>query len=114
MTAVDAPDETVVQATEDELLELIGPLGDLLLTWSYEGTVRCESVVARVAARYGHTVDATFLADAAFVTVGDRTLSFSREPIVPFLNQVTRMKALLAEIDRGGLSTREAAERLAE
>ena len=114
MTAVDAPDETVVQATEDELLELIGPLVDLLLTWSYEGTVRCESVVARVAARYGHTVDATFLADAAFVTVGERTLSFSREPVVPFLNQVTRMKALLAEIDRGGLSTREAAERLAE
>jgi hypothetical protein len=33
--------------TDEELLELIGPLVDLLLTWSYEGTLRCEAIVGR-------------------------------------------------------------------
>jgi hypothetical protein len=41
--------------SEDELLGLLGPLVDLLLTWSYEGTMRCESIVREVATRYGHT-----------------------------------------------------------
>jgi uncharacterized membrane protein YjjP (DUF1212 family) len=114
MPAVDAARAALVEpATEDELLELVGPLVELLLTWSYEGTLRCERIVADVAARYGHTVDATFLADAAFVTVGTRTLSFSREPTVPQLNQVAELKRLLIELHGRGLSTREAARRLA-
>lgn len=99
--------------SEGEVLELIGPLVEVLLTWSYEGTMRCEAVVADVAARYGYRVDATFLADAALVTLGDRTLSFAREPTVPQLNQVSEFKRLLVEIERGGLSPRAAAERLA-
>jgi hypothetical protein len=99
--------------SEDELLGLLGPLVDLLLTWSYEGTMRCESIVRGVAARYGHRVEASFLADVAVVTVGERTLSFSREPTVPPLNQVSELEELLAEIDRGGLSPAAAAGRLA-
>ena len=96
---------------DEELLELLGALTDLLLTWSYEGTFRCESIVRDVARRYGREVEAAFVADAAVITLGERTLSFSREPIVPPLNQVTELKRLLTEIDR--LSAREVTERLA-
>jgi hypothetical protein len=98
---------------EDELLGLLGPLVDLLLTSSYEGTMRCESIARDVAARYGHRVEASFLADVALVTVGERTLSFSREPTVPSLNQVSDLEEPLAEIDRGELSPAAAAVRLA-
>lgn len=111
--------ESVVGATamkpssEEEVLELIGPLTDLLLTWSYEGTLRCEAVVVDVAAVYGHTASAAFFADAALVTIGEHTLSFSREPTVPRLNQVSEMKRLLAEIFANRLSPHEAATRLA-
>jgi len=100
-------------ATDEELLGLLGPLVETLLTWSYEGTMRCEAVVQDVAERYGRTAEATFLADAAVVTLGDRTLAFSREPTVPPLNQVSAFKTFLAAIDRGALSVHEAAERLA-
>src|SRR5262245_6628189 len=100
-------------AGDEELLGLLGPLVETLLTWSYEGTMRCEAVVQDVAEHYGRTVEATFLADAAVVTVGERTLAFSREPTVPPLNQVSRFKAFLGDIDRGALSPRQATERLA-
>ncbi|HEY7148589.1 MAG TPA: threonine/serine exporter family protein [Gaiellaceae bacterium] len=99
--------------SDEELLELLGPLTELLLVWSYEGTFRAEEIVREVAAVYGREVEAAFMADAAVVTLGERTLSFSREPTVPPLNQVTDMKRLIAEIKRGGLSPRGAAERIA-
>jgi uncharacterized membrane protein YjjP (DUF1212 family) len=86
---------------------------ELLLRSSFEGTMRCERIVRDVAAHYGHPVDVTFLADAALITLGERTLSFSREPTVPPLNRASMVKGLLAEIDRGGLSAGAAAERLA-
>jgi uncharacterized membrane protein YjjP (DUF1212 family) len=113
--AGDSPAQAVATeaVSEDELLGLLGPLVDLLLTWSYEGTMRCESIVRDVAARYGHTVETSFLADAALVTVGERTLSFSREPTVPPLNQIPMLEELLAEIDRGRLSPAAGAARLA-
>ncbi|KUL28137.1 threonine/serine exporter family protein [Actinoplanes awajinensis] len=98
--------------TEKELLALLGPLTEWLLSSSFEGTMRCEAIVREVAGRYGHTVETTFLADAALLSVGERTLSFAREPGVPPLHQVTRTKRLLAEI-RQGLPAAEAAGRLA-
>ena len=97
---------------DDELLELLAPLVDLLLIWSYEGTERCEAVVGNVAARYGRTVEAAFMADAAVLTVGERTLAFAREPTVPPLNQVSELKHLLTRIDGGALSPRAAGEQL--
>lgn len=114
MTAVRPPvDEQPRRVTDDELLELVGPLVEVLLAWSYEGTMRCEAIVQRVAGTYGRSVETSFLADAAFVTVGDRTLAFGHEPTVPQLDQVSHPKRLLAEIDGGTLSPREAARRLA-
>ncbi|HTR32280.1 MAG TPA: threonine/serine exporter family protein [Gaiellaceae bacterium] len=101
-------------STDEELLGLVGPLVETLLTWSYEGTTRCERIVADVAGCYGRTVDVTFLADAAFVSVGERTLAFSREPVVPNLNQVSALRGLLDEIDAGGVAPAAAAARLAE
>ena len=98
--------------SDGQLLELLAPLVELLLTWSYAGTERCEAVVRDVAERYGHTVEAAFMADAAVVTLGERTLAFAREPSLPPLNQVSELKKLLARIDEGALSAREAVEEL--
>ena len=100
--------------SEAELLELIGAVVDLLLSSSFEGTMRCEAIVRDLAAHYGHAVEATFLADAALVTLGGRTLTFAREPTVPPLHQVSRFKALVAEIHRDALPAGAATRRLAE
>jgi uncharacterized membrane protein YjjB (DUF3815 family) len=75
--------------------------------------MRSESVVREVAAVYGRTVDATFFADAAVLTVGETTVTFAREPTVPPLDQASAMKLLLVEISGGTLTCAEAADRLA-
>jgi uncharacterized membrane protein YjjP (DUF1212 family) len=95
-----------------ETFTLLRELTRLQLTWSFEGTTSAEATVRRVARRYGVEAEATFLADAAVLTVGDRTVSFSRAPIVPPLDQVTDFHRLLADIDAGGLEAGEATERL--
>ncbi|MEU4691521.1 threonine/serine exporter family protein [Actinoplanes sp. NPDC023714] len=99
--------------TEKELLALLGPLTEWLLATSFEGTMTCEATVRDVAARYGHDVEVVFLADAALLTVGDRTLSFAREPGVPPLDEVSERKRLIAAI-HAGLPADRAAARLAE
>lgn len=99
--------------TEDELLDLLGPLTAWLLGASYEGTMRCEAIVRAVAERYGHPAEVTFLADAALLTVGGRTLSFAREPGVPPLVQVSKLKILLADINRGDVPVAVAQQRFA-
>jgi uncharacterized membrane protein YjjP (DUF1212 family) len=113
MTGTRPPRPGAAPAAEDEVLGFLGLLVETLLTWSAEGTMRSESTVRDVAARYGHTVEVAFFADAAVLTVGERTLSFAREPTVPPLHQVSEAKRLLGEIDRGGLDPAAAAERLA-
>jgi hypothetical protein len=109
VSAVEPGAEAVATGpvSEDELLGLLGPLVDLLLTRSNEATMRCESIVRDLAARYGHTVEAGFLADLAMITVGKRTLPFFCEPTVPPLNQVSQPKELLAEIDRAASRLRQ-------
>jgi uncharacterized membrane protein YjjP (DUF1212 family) len=116
MAAVDAParDAATEPASDEELLELVTPLVELLVSSSFEGTMRCEAIVADVAAHYGRTVEAAFFADAAVVTLGERTITFSREPTVPPLDQVSTLKRFLAELYRGAWSPREAASCLAE
>jgi uncharacterized membrane protein YjjP (DUF1212 family) len=91
-------------ASPDDVFALVSRVTRLLLAGSYEGTVSCESIVRRVAASYGYEVRASFLADTAVVTMGPRTLSFSAEPGVPRLDQVSRMKRILAEIESGAVS----------
>jgi uncharacterized membrane protein YjjP (DUF1212 family) len=91
---------------------LLRELTRLQLTWSFEGTTQAEATVRRVARRYGAGVEVTFLADSAVLTVGDRTVSFARAPIVPPLDQVTDFHRLLDEIDAGRLSPAEATDRL--
>jgi hypothetical protein len=89
VSAVEPGAEAVAtgSVSEDELLGLLGPLVDLLLTRSNEATMRCESIVRDLAARFGHTVEAGFLADLAMITVGKRTLLFFCEPTVPPLTK---------------------------
>ena len=54
----------------------------MLLAWSYEGTFHAEDMVKRVARHYGADVQVTVSADAAVLTVGRRTASFSSAPTV--------------------------------
>ncbi len=95
-------------ATTSDPFALLGDLTHLLLRWSYEGTTEAARIVARVGGRYGVDAQATFLADAAFLTVGERTVAFSAPPTVPPLDAVSDLKRLLGEIDAGGLSAGEA------
>lgn len=65
-----------------ETFELLRELTRLQLTWSFEGTTEAEATIRRVARHYGVEAETTFLADAAVLTVGQRTVSFARAPIV--------------------------------
>ncbi|MCY1136879.1 threonine/serine exporter family protein [Actinoplanes sp. Pm04-4] len=103
----------MTRAAEDEVVDLLGDLTDWLLGSSFEGTMRCEAVVRDIAARYGHSVEVTFLADSAIVTVGGRTRSYAREPGVPPLHQVSEFKRLVADIHRRPVPPAEASRRLA-
>ncbi|MEU8816621.1 threonine/serine exporter family protein [Actinoplanes sp. NPDC048796] len=76
-------------------MEILGPLVEWLLRGSFEGTERNERIVYDVAKRYGYAAEVTFLADSALLTVDGRAYSYSREPGVPPLNQVTAFKRLL-------------------
>jgi uncharacterized membrane protein YjjP (DUF1212 family) len=105
-------DNTAARPTEQELLALLGPLTEVLLTWSYEGTMRCEATVRNVADRYGYAAEASFLADTALLALNGRTLTFAREPTVPPLDQVSALHALLIDIEHG-LSAAAATARLA-
>ena len=84
----------------------------MLLTWSYEGTFQAEDMVKRVARHYGADVHVTVSADAAVLTVGRRTASFSSAPTVPPLDQVTDFKAFVYEVEDGAFSPRQAIERV--
>ncbi|SNY52944.1 threonine/serine exporter family protein [Paractinoplanes atraurantiacus] len=91
-------------------MEILGPLVEWLLRGSFEGTERNERIVYDVAKRYGYCAEVTFLADSALLTVEGRAYSYSREPGVPPLNQVTAFKRLLQDLP--DLSEKAAAEQL--
>lgn len=93
---------------DPDAFALLARLTEVLLRWSYEGTAGAERIVAGVAARYGLSADVTFLADAAILTVGERTVARSGSPTVPPLDQVSAFKRLLGAIDRGEVSAGEA------
>jgi uncharacterized membrane protein YjjP (DUF1212 family) len=97
---------------QDTAFTLVCRLVALLLTWSYEGTMRTERIIKRVAAHYGLDVEVTLLADSAVLTEGERTVSFARTPIVPPLDQVADLKALLLDIEREDLPAEAAIARL--
>ncbi|MFF5078038.1 threonine/serine exporter ThrE family protein [Actinoplanes sp. NPDC000266] len=91
-------------------MEILGPLVEWLLRGSFEGTARSERIVHDVARRYGYSVEVTFLADSALLTIDGKAYSYSREPGVPPLNQVTAFKRLLHGLP--DLSEKQAAEQL--
>jgi len=106
------PGTATTPAPADEVFALVADLVRTLLHGSYEGTYTCENLVKEVAAAYGHTVDVTFLADSAIVTLGTRTASFSATPDVPPLDRISRLKRLLIGIHDGSLNPGEARARL--
>ena len=91
---------------------LLRRLVELLLTWSYEGTLRSERIVKRVAERYAASVEVTFLADSALLTMGDRTVSLARAPTVPPLDQVADLKTLLLDVLEHDVPALEALARI--
>ncbi|XVV08326.1 threonine/serine exporter family protein [Actinoplanes sp. CA-131856] len=91
-------------------MEILGPLVEWLLRGSFEGTARSERIVYDVARRYGYSAEVTFLADSALLTIDGRAYSYSREPGVPPLNQVTAFKRFLSELP--DLSEADATARL--
>jgi uncharacterized membrane protein YjjP (DUF1212 family) len=52
------------------------------------------------------------LADTALLTMGDRTVSFSRTPIVPALDQVADLEVLVLEVLNGDVPAEGASRRL--
>ena len=114
-SAATCTTRTVTTATTTappDAVALVGRLTELLLIWSYEGSLRQEQIVKRVARAYGLEAEVTMLADSAVLTVGDRTVSFARAPTVPPLDQMADLKPLLFEIEAGGLPASEALARL--
>jgi uncharacterized membrane protein YjjP (DUF1212 family) len=91
---------------------LLRRLVALLVAWSYEGTLRSEQIVKRVAGHYGADVEVSILPDSAVLTVGETTVACSRAPTVPPLDQVSSLKALLLAIEAEDLPAGEALERL--
>ncbi|MEV0649290.1 threonine/serine exporter family protein [Phytomonospora sp. NPDC050363] len=101
-----------VAVSHADLFPLLADLVRTLLHGSYEGTYTCETLVREVAATYGHTVDVTFLADSAILTLGERTASFSATPDVPPLDRISRLKRVLIGIHDGSLTPGEARARI--
>jgi uncharacterized membrane protein YjjP (DUF1212 family) len=88
-------------------------LVDLLLTWSYEGTLQNENLVRTVAAQCGRAdVQVAFLADAAVLTVGEKTLAFAKQPTVPALDQVSQFKRVLVDLGSAALTAAQATARI--
>lgn len=112
MDTVDEP-RTLSEPAPD-VVGLLRDLTAMLLGSSYEGTFRCEAMVARVAERFGCTAEVSFLADTAVLTVDDRTYVFAAEPEVPPLDRVTALKRVLSEIEDGRLTAAQARARFAE
>jgi len=111
MAAMDVP-APAADADRAEVFGLLRRLTRLQLAWSFEGTTQAEATVRHVAEHYGEAVEVIVLADAAVISAGDRTASFSRTPSVPPLDQVTDFHRLLSAIDAGRLGPAEASRRL--
>lgn len=99
------------EAAED-VFELLSELTSLLLRWSYEGTFRAEEIVEHVAAHFEVAARVVVGADSAVLTCGGQAASFTATPAVPPLDQASDLRALVCDIDDGGLTAREATERL--
>ena len=65
--------EINIQAPEaDAVFPLVRDLGQLLLNWSWEGTLGLEDKIERVAGAYGQKVVSLITAESAIIHMGSR------------------------------------------
>lgn len=105
---------TPEKADLNDVLALEEELANLMLEWSWEGTVGFEERLEKVAASYGYD-DATAIVDAqsAFIQIdGNQVIAKCGIPDIPPLAAVPKVKTLFLDIFAGKLSPGEAREQI--
>ena len=115
---VDIPNDTNGQAPDvDDVFPLVSDLGQLLLNWSWEGTLGLETKIERVAGAYNHEVVSLVNAETAVVQMGPREAFLKALPGIPPLAALPSLKQLLINIEGGKLrpdTARQALKQVAE
>lgn len=113
MSDAGEPSEHRVAAPDvDEVFPLVSDLGQLLLDWSWEGTVGLETKIERVAAAYDHEVVSIVNAETAVVKMGRREVFLKGFPGIPPLAALPRLKQLLITIEDRKLRPADARDQL--
>ena len=100
------------QPSIDEVFPLVTDLGQLLLDWSWEGTVGLEDKIDRTAKAYGHDVTTLIGAESAVIQMGDRDSFLKALPGIPPLAALPRLKSWLLGVEGGELAAGAAREQL--
>lgn len=98
----------------DEVFPLAADLGQLLLDWSWEGTIGLEAKIERVAAAYDQEVVSLVTAETAVVQMGSRSAFLKSLPGIPPFASLSALKSLLIEIEAGKFTPAEARDKLKE
>lgn len=96
----------------DEVFPLVNDLGQLLLNWSWEGTLGLETKIERVAAAYDQEVVSIVTAESAVVQMGSRQAFLKALPGIPPLAALPSLKELLINIEAGKLRPEAARQAL--
>lgn len=87
----------------DEVFSLVSDLGQLLLNWSWEGTLGLEDKIERVAGAYNQEIVSLVTAESAVVQMGSREAFLKALPGIPPLAALPGLKQLLIKIEGGKL-----------
>ncbi len=96
----------------DDVFPLVTDLGQLLLDWSWEGTVGLEDKIDRTAKAYGQDVTTLIGAETAIIQMGDRDSFLKAFPGIPPLAALNRFKTWLLDVEVGKLTPGTARDRL--
>jgi uncharacterized membrane protein YjjP (DUF1212 family) len=92
------------QPSIDEVFPLVTDLGQLLLDWSWEGTVGLEDKIDRTAQAYDQDVTTLIGAESAIIQMGDRDSFLKALPGIPPLAALPRLKSWLLDVEGGKLA----------
>jgi uncharacterized membrane protein YjjP (DUF1212 family) len=95
-----------------EVFPLVTDLGQLLLDWSWEGTVGLEDKIDRTARAYDQDVTTLIGAETAIIQMGDRDSFLKALPGIPPLAALPRLKSWLLDVEGGKLAPGAAREQL--
>jgi uncharacterized membrane protein YjjP (DUF1212 family) len=112
-TEVTKSSESDVQAPGvDEVFPLVSDLGQLLLNWSWQGTLGIEEEIERVAGAYDQEVVSLVTAESAVIQMGSRDAFLKGLPGIPPLAALPSLKSLLIDVEAGKLIPEVAREKL--